>query len=74
MNNNKATRSLKSQEERTKRHRLVLFLCYKMLVSKIVEGMNGKLEIESEVGKGTNVKIIFTGNDSVYGLDSIINP
>jgi two-component system sporulation sensor kinase B len=45
-----------------------------MVVFRIVEGMKGKLEIESEVGKGTNVKIIFTGDDSVYRLDSIIHP
>lgn len=45
-----------------------------MVVFRIVEGMKGKLEIESEVGKGTNVKIIFTENDSVYGLDSIMTP
>ncbi|MDX1805823.1 MAG: ATP-binding protein [Paenisporosarcina sp.] len=31
-----------------------------MVVFRIVESMGGKLEIDSEVGKGTNVKIIFT--------------
>lgn len=36
-----------------------------MVVFRIIEGMNGKLEIESEVGKGTNVKIILAENDSV---------
>jgi two-component system sporulation sensor kinase B len=45
-----------------------------MVVFRTVESMGGKLEIDSEVGKGTNVKIIFTGNDSDQGLDSIINP
>jgi two-component system sporulation sensor kinase B len=45
-----------------------------MVVFRTVESMGGKLEIDSEVGKGTNVKIIFTGNESDQGLDSIINP
>lgn len=30
-----------------------------MVVFRIIEGMKGKLEIKSEVGKGTNVRIIF---------------
>jgi len=38
-----------------------------MVVFRIVESMKGKLEIESEVGKGTNVKIILAENDSVHG-------
>lgn len=45
-----------------------------MVVFRIVESMKGNLEIESEVGKGTNVKIILAENDSVHGLDSITNP
>jgi two-component system sporulation sensor kinase B len=36
-----------------------------MVVFRIVESMKGKLEIKSEVGKGTNVKIIFDENESV---------
>jgi len=35
------------------------------VVFRIVEGMKGKLEIEREVGKGTNGEIFFTENDSV---------
>lgn len=45
-----------------------------MVVFRIVESMKGNLEIESEVGKGTNVKIILAENDSVHGLDYITNP
>ena len=67
MNNYKATQPIKSQEERTKRDRLVLFLCYMMVVFRTFEGMKDKLEIESEVGKGTNVKNFFTGSELVYG-------
>ena len=37
------------------------------VTSRIVESMKGKLEIESEVGKGTNVKIVLAENDSVHG-------
>jgi len=37
------------------------------VTSRIFESMKGKLEIEREVGKGTNAKIFFTGNESVYG-------
>ena len=36
-----------------------------MVVFRTVESMGGKLEINSEVGKGTNVKIIFDENKSV---------
>ena len=70
---NKVTHPIKSQEERTKRHRLVLFLCYMMVFFRTVEGMKDKLEIELEVGKGTNVKF-FLLEVTQSCLDSIINP
>lgn len=42
------------------------------VTSRIVESMKGELEIESEVGKRKNVKIIFAEINSVHSLDSII--